>query len=67
MTSGQEQTRGRCGDRRSAAFVGRDNELATVAAALRDPSAVVVIEGEAGVGKTRLVSEALAALSAPRS
>ncbi|MPZ24735.1 MAG: AAA family ATPase [Dehalococcoidia bacterium] len=41
----------------SAAFVGRTHELQRVAAAVSAPPAVVVIEGEAGVGKTRLVSE----------
>ncbi len=50
----------------AASFVGRERELATVAAALRDPSAVIAVEGEAGVGKTRLVAEALGVLAAPR-
>ncbi|TQM80860.1 regulatory LuxR family protein [Saccharothrix saharensis] len=40
-------------------FVGRDVELDAVARALRDSPAVVLVEGEAGVGKTRLVRELL--------
>lgn len=38
-------------------FVGRAEELVTLARVLSRPPAVVVTEGEAGVGKTRLVSE----------
>ncbi|MPZ28980.1 MAG: AAA family ATPase [Micromonosporaceae bacterium] len=41
------------------AFVGRDDELGAVLRALADPPALVLIEGEAGIGKTRLVREAL--------
>ena len=40
-------------------LIGRDRELERLAAA--DPSAACWIEGEAGVGKTRLVEELLAA------
>jgi DNA-binding CsgD family transcriptional regulator len=43
------------------AFVGRDRELAVAARALARPPALVLIEGEAGIGKTRLVGELLAA------
>ena len=41
-------------------FVGRDDELRRVADALGRPPAVVLVEGEAGIGKSRLVREALA-------
>jgi DNA-binding CsgD family transcriptional regulator/tetratricopeptide (TPR) repeat protein len=41
-------------------FTGRARELARLAAALADPPAVVMVEGEAGVGKTRLIGEYLA-------
>lgn len=53
------------GDRRVAApaFVGREHELAAVTAALGNGPALVVIEGEPGIGKTRLVHEALASLA----
>ncbi|MGW0299205.1 helix-turn-helix transcriptional regulator [Streptomyces anthocyanicus] len=46
-------------------FVGRDRELATLEAALGQP-AVVLVDGEAGIGKTRLVREFLAARTARR-
>lgn len=41
-------------------FVGRDREVATLGGALGQPPAVVLIDGEAGVGKTRLLREFLA-------
>jgi DNA-binding CsgD family transcriptional regulator len=41
-------------------FVGREQDLATLARALAGGPAVVVVEGEAGIGKTRLVTELLA-------
>lgn len=47
-------------DRRRASvprFVGRETELATLARALAEPPAVAAVEGEAGIGKTRLVAE----------
>ncbi|MFE9424828.1 AAA family ATPase [Kitasatospora sp. NPDC006697] len=40
------------------AFVGRRREQRLLAAALRHPPAVVLVEGEAGVGKSRLVHQA---------
>ena len=46
------------------AFVGRDRELAAAARALAHPPALVLIEGEAGIGKTRLVTELLTAEAA---
>lgn len=43
-------------------LVGRREDLATVCAALRAPGRVLVVIGEAGVGKSRLVTEATAAV-----
>src|SRR4051812_49759820 len=52
----------------SPVFVGRDAELATLTAALdaavAGDAAVVLLSGEAGVGKTRLVEEAAGRASA---
>jgi DNA-binding CsgD family transcriptional regulator/tetratricopeptide (TPR) repeat protein len=42
-------------------LVGRAGVLAAVTQALRDEPSLVVVEGEAGIGKTRLVREALVA------
>ncbi|MET9401767.1 AAA family ATPase [Kitasatospora sp. NPDC002965] len=39
-------------------MVGRDRELRLLTEALRHPPAVVLVEGDAGVGKSRLVLEA---------
>ena len=47
------------------AFVGRGRELAVAARALAQPPALVLIEGEAGIGKTRLVAELFAAGAGP--
>lgn len=41
-------------------FVGRDRELTALGAALGRPPAVVLLDGEAGIGKTRLLREFLA-------
>ncbi len=41
-------------------FTGRGREQATLAAVLDGPPAVVLVEGEAGIGKTRLLREYLA-------
>jgi predicted ATPase len=43
----------------SPIMVGRGDELAAAVAAARRPPAVIVVEGEAGVGKSRLVTELL--------
>jgi DNA-binding CsgD family transcriptional regulator len=53
----------------SPRFVGRNAELRRVVDALRRPPALVLVEGEAGIGKSRLVREALAAIApgGPRS
>ena len=45
-------------------FVGRDRELSALATALAGARAVVLIEGEAGMGKTRLVGEYVASSAA---
>jgi predicted ATPase len=44
----------------SPRLTGRDRELADLASALAGTTAVVIVEGEAGIGKTRLVGEYLA-------
>jgi DNA-binding CsgD family transcriptional regulator len=43
-----------------SALVERDSDLSSLVAALRSPPAVVVVEGEAGIGKTALVRAAIA-------
>jgi DNA-binding CsgD family transcriptional regulator len=48
------------------AFVGRDRELAALTGALAQSPAVVLVEGEAGIGKSRLVQEWLTAHPAQR-
>ncbi|MFC9326985.1 ATP-binding protein [Kitasatospora sp. NPDC057015] len=48
---------------RGFVLVGREDELALLRAALRSLPAVVLVEGEAGVGKSRLVREATAAMA----
>jgi DNA-binding NarL/FixJ family response regulator len=45
---------------RAPLFTGRDQEQAALAGALDGPPAVVLVEGEAGIGKTRLLREYLA-------
>lgn len=44
----------------SPVLIGRDAELDELTVTVGDPPALVLLEGEAGVGKTRLVREALA-------
>lgn len=46
-------------------FVGRASEFAALTSALAHPPALVLIEGEAGIGKTRLLQEYLASHPAP--
>ncbi len=46
--------------RPSTGFVGREAELGRLVEATLSPQAVILIEGEAGVGKSALVREALA-------
>lgn len=46
-------------------FVGRDRELTALGDALGRPPAVVLLEGEAGIGKTRLLRELLPSSSGP--
>lgn len=41
-------------------FVGREAEIVQAVEALGAPPTVVLVEGEAGIGKTRLVREVLA-------
>lgn len=57
---GAGHTRG--GGERSP-FVGRAHELARLREAILNPPAVILVEGEAGIGKSRLVEEALATAS----
>ncbi|MEU6619759.1 AAA family ATPase [Streptomyces litmocidini] len=45
-------------------FVGRRSELGLLLAAVRHPPAVVMVEGEGGIGKTRLLHEAGTVLAA---
>jgi predicted ATPase len=51
---------------RPPSFVGRERELGALTAALARPPAVVLVEGEAGIGKSRLVRESIASPTAGR-
>ncbi|NEA64376.1 LuxR family transcriptional regulator [Streptomyces sp. SID12488] len=53
---------GAAGFGRGFAFVGRRHELDRLLNAVRRPPAVVMVEGDAGMGKSRLVKEATAIL-----
>ena len=46
-------------------FVGRQRELSTIVEALAETPAVVLVEGEVGIGKSRLVRQALEVASVP--
>ena len=50
----------------SPGFVGRERQLAALADALATPPSLVLVEGEAGIGKSRLVAELLAGLPGQR-
>ncbi|CAL9646002.1 ATP-binding protein [Streptomyces sp. enrichment culture] len=61
MVAGRAQTGADQGQALSAPrFVGRDRELAAMNAALGSAPALVLLDGEAGIGKTRLLRECLA-------
>ncbi|MEU0886188.1 ATP-binding protein [Lentzea sp. NPDC005914] len=54
----------RAGFGRGFPFVGRRHELGLLLDAIRHPPAVIVVEGDAGMGKSRLVHEATTTLRA---
>jgi len=47
----------------SPVLIGRDDELSAVVSAVASPPSLVVVEGEAGIGKSRLIREVVAAVS----
>lgn len=49
---------------RSWPLTGRDDELRRIVAAIRPSTAGIVVAGPAGVGKTRLMHEAVTAAGA---
>ncbi|MEU8795888.1 ATP-binding protein [Streptomyces sp. NPDC048643] len=65
MTDGAEGGRvWRSASEDSPRFVGRESELLCVTDAFKRRPALVFVEGEPGIGKSRLVREALAAVMA---
>jgi tetratricopeptide (TPR) repeat protein len=56
----QRESTGRAAVIRPPEFVGRERELAALTQALAGEPTVVLVEGEAGIGKTRLIKEFLA-------
>ena len=50
----------------SPGMVGREHELAALSMALSDRPVIVLVEGEAGIGKSRLVQEMLASRTPAR-
>jgi hypothetical protein len=48
-------------------FVGRDDELQQIVAVCQSAPAMVLVEGEPGIGKTLLIDEAVAAPSLRRT
>jgi DNA-binding CsgD family transcriptional regulator len=57
---GERSGTGRAAVIRAPRFVGREREMTALEQALSTPAAVVWIEGEAGIGKSRLLREYLA-------
>lgn len=55
---------GRAGLLSATVLVARERELGVLAACVASPPSIVAVEGEAGVGKTRLVAELVAASTA---
>ncbi|MFE4551374.1 ATP-binding protein [Streptomyces sp. NPDC056785] len=60
MVAGARRDDGRLPALSAPRFVGRDRELDTLGSALERTPVVVLIDGEAGIGKTRLLREFLA-------
>ncbi|MFJ9544291.1 AAA family ATPase [Streptomyces sp. NPDC101225] len=48
-------------------FIGRTDELSVVRDALENGPTLVVVDGEAGIGKTRLIREAVASATGRRA
>ncbi len=58
-SSGPVGSNQRAGRLSSAHLVAREQELELLVEALADPPSLVLVEGEAGIGKSRLVQEAI--------